>query len=324
MNEASRTLSSEDCIPLLDAANARAFLSARYHDAADHVTEVGRGEWSVAYAFRISGSEYVIRFGRDVEDFEKDRLASAYRSMRLPIPRVIEIGASAGGYYAISERICGRFLNTLTEPGMRAVLPSLFATLDAAREADVSGHRGYGGWDATGDAPHPTWHDALLDVGIEHASSRIAAWREQMAGSSVGVAQFDEALDCLRGLIATCPNHRHLIHNDPVNRNIFVRSHKISGVIDWGCAMYGDFLYDLSWMSFSDVWYPAWRGINFVDEAERHYERIGLEVPHLRTRIQCYEIHIGLEACKYQAFRRRWADLEVTARRLAQAVESRA
>ena len=60
-------------------------------------------------------------------------------------------------------------------------------------------------------------------------------------------------------------------------------------------------------------WYPAWRDIDFAREARRHYASIGLEVPHFAERLRCYELHIGLAAQAYNAYKERWTDLEETA-----------
>ena len=98
---------------------------------------------------------------------------------------------------------------------------------------------------------------------------------------------------------------------------MLVADDRISAVIDWGCAMYGDFLYDLAWFEFWSPWYPAWRGIDFRREAARHYESIGLAVPRFEQRLTACQIHIGLAAQAYNAFKERWGALEETARRAA-------
>jgi hygromycin-B 4-O-kinase len=303
----------------LDAAAATDFLARRYGGRTSRVAEIGRGAWAVAYGFVLDGEARVARFGAQSDDFVKDRIASAYSLAALPVPRIIEIGEAPGGYYAISERAYGGYLEALDDAGMRAALPSVFAMHDAARLADVSRTSGYGMWDASGNAPHATWQDALLAITGDAPSSRIHRWRDRMAAYPAARAAFDEGLDCLRGLVAACPTSRHLLHSDPLNRNILVANGRITAVLDWGCGMYGDFLYDLAHLTFSTCWFPAWRGIDFAGEAERHYEAIGLDVPAMRERLRCYEIHIGLDALAYNAFCRRPDALELIARRTLEA-----
>ncbi len=134
-----------------------AFLLRRFGPRATAPVELRGGEWSRAYAFRLDRADYVIRFRALVDDFAKDRLAEAHATPDLPIPRVIEIDEAFGGFYAISERTFSDYLDELDERAMCAVLPSLFAALDAARCTGLSRWTGFGVWGPDGNAPHPTW-----------------------------------------------------------------------------------------------------------------------------------------------------------------------
>jgi hygromycin-B 4-O-kinase len=303
-------------------ARAEAFLRRRFGVGVRAVPVARQGEWSRAYAFERNARQYVVRFSALDEDFRKDRLAARFASPALPIPAIVEHGETDAGYYAMSERVPGGFLDDLDEGGMRAMLPSLFAALDAMREADLAGTTGYGIWGAAGNAPHSSWRAALLDVARDRPGVRIHGWRERLAASPVGSGPFDEAYERLRVLSECCPEERHLIHSDLLNFNVLVEEERISGVIDWGCAMWGDFLYDVAWFAFWAPWYPSWRGIDFAAEAERLYAAIGLNVPNFVERLACYQIHIGLDGMAYQAFTERWELLAETAARTLEMARS--
>src|SRR5689334_16213362 len=88
---------------------AEEFLCQRYGQV-ERLEPLGGGFWSSAYGFSAGGSELVIRFGASREWFEADRAAMAFSSRELPVPAIIEIGEAFGGYYAISVRHHGRFL----------------------------------------------------------------------------------------------------------------------------------------------------------------------------------------------------------------------
>jgi hygromycin-B 4-O-kinase len=300
---------------IVNLDRAQAFLAARFGGDAGDVAPIGRGEWSKAFAFRRDGRDYVIRFGAYQEDFLKDRFAIRFAGPALPIPPVVELGEALGGYYALSERVIGAYIDDVDEARMRTLLPALFAALDAARLADLSGTAGYGGWGADGTAPYPSWRATLVDVAGDRPGDRIHGWRERLAASAVGVAPFDQAYERLLALAGCLPEERHLIHSDLLHFNVLVDADRITGVLDWGCAMYGDWLYDLAWFCFWQPWYPAWQHIDFQAEALRHYASTGLEVPLFDERLRCCQIHIGLAGLAYMAYAGNWTDLPETARR---------
>ncbi|MBA2248125.1 MAG: aminoglycoside phosphotransferase family protein [Chloroflexia bacterium] len=299
----------------VDADRAEAFLVSRFGPGVREVTRIGYGEWSRAYAFRYGGVDHVARFGAFVEDFDKDRRAARYGSDALPIPAVTEIGQAFDGYYAISERAFGDFIDDLDDTRMRATLPSLFAALDAAREADLTSSAGYGGWAADGMATRHSWRATLLAVAEDDSADRIIGWRERLRQSSPATAAFEEGMDCLQSLLPYASEARHLIHSDLLHFNVLVANDRVSAVVDWGCSMYGDFLYDVAWLVFWSHWYPAWQRIDFREEAMRHFETIGLDVPHFEQRLRLCQLHVALDSLKYNAFMERWDQLDVVAGR---------
>ncbi|HEV2065280.1 MAG TPA: phosphotransferase [Thermomicrobiales bacterium] len=306
-----------DAMPgAVDAARAEAFLISRFGSGIRDVTRIGYGEWSQAYAYRRGNNQYVVRFGLFAEDFAKDRRAARYGSPSLPIPMVTEIGEAFGGAYAVSERAFGGFIDDLDGAGMRAVLPSLFAALDATRQVDLAATQGYGGWNADDVASQESWRAALLAVADDGSADRIVGWRERMTRSAVATRAFGEGLHRLHSLLPYVSEDRHLIHSDLLHFNVLVAGDRISAVVDWGCSLYGDFLYDIAWIVFWAPWYPAWRGIDFKGEAARHFRAIGLDVPHFEERLRCYQLHMGLDSLKYNAFKERWDELDSIARQV--------
>lgn len=293
------------------------FLTQHLQQAVTDIVPLKGGEWSQAFAYNMNGKSYVIRFGRHVEDYNKDRVAHNFAGKHLPIVPVLEVGSAFEEYFAISEQAFGEMLDELDEDSMQRIVPAVMHMLDAIRLADVSNTQGFGMWDADGDAPHSSWKDYLLGVEYDDPERRIHGWREKLANSpTVDSVFFMEGLERLKELVDVCPEERHLIHGDLLNRNTLVKDNRIAAVIDWGNSVYGDFLYDLAWISYCVFWHPAMKDIDWEAEAEKYYTSIGVQIPNFKERLHCYKLHIGLDALQYNAFTGSWGELEINTRKV--------
>lgn len=293
---------------------AQFFVATRYGRRASRLRLLGAGEWSQAFAFTLDGRQSVIRFGRHGVDFLKDQVMAAYSSADLPVPAVRETGRAADGYFAVSDRAPGRLLNDLDGVAMRAALPGLLRALDALRAVKIPGVDGYGIWAPGGAASAATWPQALLAVSQETA--RVPGWRTALAASPIGPSAFGVGYARLQELVTGLPQSRHVIHGDLANRNVLAEGTRITAVIDWGNALYGDYLYDAAWLIYWWPWFPAWHDIDISRELRQHWDRTDGTPADLDHRLLTYLIHIGLDAMTYDAFKRRPDDLARNATRV--------
>ena len=107
---------------MVTLAEATAFLVERFGGDVQAVASVGHGEWSKAFTYVAGpGSQYVVRFSAFDDDFAKDRAAAGYASAALPIPPILEAGRAFGGFYAISPRASGAYLDQLDREQLQAL-----------------------------------------------------------------------------------------------------------------------------------------------------------------------------------------------------------
>jgi hygromycin-B 4-O-kinase len=297
----------------LTFADAQSFIRGHYGGRASRLKPLGGGSWSKAYALSLDGQEVVARFGAHGDDFSKEQVMSAYSSAELPIPNVLEVGEAPGGFFAVSERAHGDFLDELSEANMRAVLPSLLSALDAVQDIDISGTTGYGLWSPAGTAPHSTWQEALLDVAVDRIGGRIHGWRQALESSPNGAKAFDDALAVLRDLAPDLPADRHIIYADWMYHNVLVDHDRINAVVDWGSSMYGDHIYDAAWLLFCWSWSPQLSAIDIRDELDRHWAARGSVPGDLEHRLLTYQIHIGLGAQAHNALLGRFDTVDFSA-----------
>ncbi|KLJ04149.1 hydrogenase expression protein HypB [Streptomyces sp. KE1] len=282
-----------------------------YGDRATEPRPLASGAWSQAYALTLDGAEVVLRVGAYGEDFAKDEAVARLAGPGLPVPPVLARGEAEGWAYAVSGRVRGTALDDLSGEAVARALPSLLRALDAAARVDLAGTSGYGIWAPDGRAPHASWPEALLAIGTE--TPRVPGWRAALVDSGFGLGPVEAGLSALGALTPYLPDERRLIHGDLLSRNVLAAEGAITGVLDWGNALYGDPLYDAAWLLHWWPWYPGWRPGDLHGALLTHWRATGATPAHLRERLHAYLLHIALDALAYCAYRRRWDEVRAHA-----------
>lgn len=266
------------------------------------ITILKGGAWSSASSVTTYSGEFILRTAATPEDFQRDHFVARYSSSDLPIPAVLGIGqVSEQQWWCLSEQMPGVHLDELSSEEMGRTLPYLARTLRAMRSVDSSANSGYGSINKNGDGIYKSFADQLMDVANDQTEGRIGGWSTFLKNHAYERGVFNAGLERMKNLLEIIPDVRQLIHMDTINYNVVVQNNRISGVFDWGCAMWGDALYDLAWFQFWNPWYPQWSNLNIP--AYLHRE-VGVLGDHAQERMRCYLLHIGIEHIRYNAFLR--------------------
>lgn len=248
------------------------------------------GFWSSAYAYRTDGRDLVVRLGDVREGFEADRDAMAFDRPDLPVPAVLEIGEAFNGWYAISERKYGRFLESVRPEESEAAGPTIVRLLRALRSAVDVGDRSDGS----------LWRDWLVGGLVDDPTQRVSGWRATLARDADIDRLFRTCEAQVRRLAEACPERRDLIHGDLLHGNVLIdeRAEQVNAVFSWKCSVRGDFLFDTAWCTFWGVVHP---GIAATDVWTRVAEDVAAAPPtddpdvlvDAAVRHHCYELQIG-------------------------------
>ncbi len=253
------------------AQRLTAWLRSRYEDAAE-VQRLPAGLTSVAFAFRHAGAEFVIRISASEAGFRKDAVAArAFGGPALPVPAVLEVGRlDDGRAFCVSRRATGRRLRELTLGEADAAAGAVAATIAAIAAAPLAGRAGFGPFDAAGVGQHPTWRAFL----------RAVPDGEWGRADMPLIARMREAVEAG---IDGCPEARALVHGDFGSANVLCAGDRVTAVIDWALALYGDPVYE-------------WAGVAFWDEPRLRPVLARLAAgPGVADRLRCYQLRIGLQ-----------------------------
>jgi hygromycin-B 4-O-kinase len=286
----------------VDEDAALAIVRRRHDPGCATVERIGEGEWSRCFAFVSEGCERVIRIGAHRRDFEKDRLAAdlARHEQRLPVPAVLGVGEEPVGAWCISTRAHGTPLEQLDTAGWERALPSLLDALAAMEETDLAAHPGWGQWDGRAVAPHATWAAALVSVD-DGQEDRVRGWRRALAADPTSADLHRRGTAVLHRLAATLDPPRRLLHADLTNRNVLVEDDRVTAVLDWGEAHFGDPLYEIAGLEVWAPWYPAITEIGLRDRALAHMAARGADLTDADERIRAGQIRILLNAIAHSA-----------------------
>ncbi|MDA1256842.1 MAG: aminoglycoside phosphotransferase family protein [Chloroflexi bacterium] len=285
--------------PSIERRQVQAVLSRHFGAAVEDIAPVDTGQIARVFSFDVGGKGFIVRFVKPVtaESIEKDRfVAKRLASSEVPVPPIIQQGVSGDLHYAIASLVPGVPLRGWHGEDDWPVVTQLIETLDAIHRTDISDTIGYGMFDGDGRGTFPTWPEALLDVAAEgEPGSFYGAWHHYFNDTFLDRQFFDRIYGHMTALLEFCPAERSLVHGDYAYGNVMVQNEKITAVLDWANAMYGDFLYDVAWM---DLGSPA---LDYRSRFRRYYQETDRPVDHFEERLLCYQCYISLDAQRWYA-----------------------
>ena len=172
--------------------------------------------------------------------------------------------------------------------------------MTALQSVNLNSIDGFGTLTQAGKGAFNSWAEALLDVNNDHPDSLTHGWKEILAKIPEVQQKCDNFYEQLTKLVQYCPEQKNLIHSDLLYQNLLVHKHKISAVLDWGCAMVGDPLYDIAIFDFFEPWFPVFTQLNLIQQMKQSYLDLSPENhQNWERRMIAYQIHLTLGNIAY-------------------------
>ena len=289
--------------PPISRAELLALLTERFDTQVTRTKSIATGQMAKGFFFEANGEDFVIRFTRANVAFglSKDHYAyTHFSSPQIPIPEVICIEPYQEFTYIITRKMPGEILDLLSAEEYGQLLPNLIETLDAIHQTDVSYTRGYGSFDGQGNGPLSSWPEHLLHVGEEEDERWFyGKWHRLFDTTFLERGLFNRIYEEMKSLLPLCPTERFLVHADFGSDNALAENGKITAVLDWANAVYGDFLFDVAWL---DMWSDACSyGLDLNGRFRQYYQEQGRDIPHYDERFRCNQCYIALDSLRFYA-----------------------
>lgn len=275
------------------------------------------GEWSAAHRFSLDGHDYVIRVSHTPDNFYRDSIASGWSSPNLPIPQIIKVDRYQEQYYAISTFFHGEAFERLPAVDLEQTIPGFLSMMIALRSVNIDSVTGFGTLTPAGCGAFQSWSEALLDVNNDRPDSLVHGWKKTLSEIPEARRKYDQFYEQLTELVKYCPEQKRLIHSDLLYQNLLVDNNIITAVLDWGCAMIGDPVYDIAIFDFFEPWYPAFTQVNLIQKMRQSYlEQSSDNRENFIQRMAAYQIHLTLGNIAYCTYSKGKHDFYVHINRL--------
>lgn len=289
-----------DLRPNIEQEQVFALLQQYYAEPVTDLAPLEGGQIARTFAFRAGQQEYILRF-MDANNmpisFAKEAfLFQTIASPQIPIPPVLQTGRWQDMHFAISRRVPGQMVMQLPIQEVVQFMPAIITTLDAIHQVDVSQTKNYGVFNDQGVGLSPDWRSFLVQVKEEEEDwDYFGKWHSLFEKTFLERELFDDLFQRMMSLLDFCPADRYLVHGNYSLRNILAHGGKITGVIDWLDARYGDFVYDIAGL---DYWIPE---LHMRELCQQYYQQRRGPIPFYEERMLCYECYIALSAMRFYA-----------------------
>lgn len=285
--------------PAIEREQILELLKEHFGEPVQALEPVQGGHVAQTMSFRVGQQEYILRInprGLGATFWKEAFIFQHFASPAIPIPPMVKVGQLGDRVYAISRKMPGRSLQALSPVEYEELLPDLVRTLYAIHTADVSCWQGCGVFDDAGRGMAESWRSHLAAVIEEEPEGGFfGKWHALFETTFLEREFFDKIYQYMLRQLAFCHEERYLVHGDFGFSNLLAEGGKVTAVLDWLNAAYGDFVYDIAWLDF-------WQGAaGYPGLFQRYYTAQGLPLLHYTERLNGCKAYIGLNAMRFYA-----------------------
>lgn len=280
----------------IDVNTATQFLESVMGGSVSDVSAINEGELSKVFSYVYQDKAFVIRFNRQIDNYEVDQIVyDSLSTYGVLIPRPVRTGRAGELYYSIVERAGGQSIASFPDDVVKRVLPHLVDQFSKITEVSVADRAGYGLLLPSGEGAYESWSHFLVSFFRDNQPGFWEGWYSLFEQSFIEREVFDRYYALMMEYAKSSPEERYFVHGDFHLGNMITDGIAVTGIVDWGMVMYGDFMFDVATMHF---WRPD---LDFPGLVREAWDRHGRSIPHFDERLKCGLICKGLDGLRFFA-----------------------
>lgn len=279
----------------MDVYSAKEKLTTILGSPIASLSPIEMGELSKVFSFEWNGHAYVAHFKETKDSLVKANYIYQTYGSRLPIPKVIEVEELDGIFISITEKAAGKPISTFSPVQQEFILRDVARQLVKLGQLDINQTLGYGWISPKGKTTSTSWTETIEKFFAIDPDDFYQDWTRLYEESFLERPLFEEGFSSMMKLLRYAPKSPLLVHGDFHLGNMLSDGNKVTGIVDWEMAMYGDFMMDVAGLHF---WHPA---LDFPRKVQDICRLHDIEIPHFEERLRCYMLFKAVDGLRFYA-----------------------
>lgn len=279
----------------MDVHGAKEKLTTVLGSPVTGLNPIEMGELSRVFSFEWNGLSYVAHFKETKDSLEKAAYMYQTYGSRLPIPKVIKVGEIDGVFYSVTHKAEGQPISAFPPPQQELILKDVARHLVALGQQDIDRSEGYGWISPEGTTSSSSWSQTIETFFREDPDDFYQNWTRLYDESFLERPLFEAGYSAMLELLQYAPDRPLLVHGDFHLGNMLSDGSRVTGIVDWEMAMYGDFMFDVAGLHF---WSPA---LDFPQKVRDVCSEGDIDIPYFEERLRCYMLVKAIDGLRFYA-----------------------
>lgn len=285
--------------PQVKISDAKTIIKALEIDC-NNIVEINEGQIARTYMFESNSEEYYIQFNEknmSQGTINEIIFLHDFKTNGIPLREMIGHGDYQNYRYIITRKAYGKAFERLSKVEFDDSIKNIMNLLYKISETNIDRFTGYGWLDEDGNGKFDSWQSHLLNVYEEEPGCFYGEWFNLFDQTFLEKEKFEYYFNKMKEQFSCLLDIRKLIHSGYCGGNILIDNGKVSAILDWQDAKYGDPIYDLAYMTF-------WMNKEYANRCMLEYANafnLDRSKHDFYARLKCYKYYIGLDCMRYSA-----------------------